>query len=295
MRIQEIDSFLAVCKYGSFTRAAAKIYTTQPTISQQISSLEREFGVQLIERGKGHHNVVLTPAGQAFLPQAEKWSRLWNETKNLLTASDIDQFGFACVGSFTDLVFPAISGIFDSLHRQCSLKLRGSTSFEIMPMVEEGKFDCGLICSPLPSNVVRMEAIALEKHVFVCKKGSSYDQVVHVSNLDMRNQLLIQWTPSVESWSEYWFGRETRPIADIGSIRNPKPFFTKPEVWSMVPVSALSLFGDDIRICEIDNPPPDRPFYLVSRYPAKEPYYSMIRSAILNIMRSIDGISVLVK
>lgn len=294
MRIQEIDSFLAVCKYGSFTRAAAKTYTTQPTISQHISSLEREFGVQLIERGKGHHNVVLTPAGQTFLPQAEKWSRLWNETKSVLNASEIDQFGFACVGSFTELAFPVIHAKFNALEKQCSLRLRGGTSYETMPLVEEGKFDCGLICTVTPSNIVRMEAIALEKHVFVCKKESHYGDFVHVSELNHRDQLLIHWTTSIDTWTDYWFGRETRPLADISSIRDPKPFFTHPEVWSMVPVSALPLFGDDVRVCEVDNPPPDRPFYLISRYPNKEPYFSIVRSAILEIMRGIEGMSVLV-
>ena len=99
MKIQQIEAFLAVCKYGTFTQAAERTFTTQPTISWQITSLEKELGKQLIIRGKGIHYLTLTPEGRVFLPQAEKWLRIWQETEDLMELGGAEQYHFSCAPS----------------------------------------------------------------------------------------------------------------------------------------------------------------------------------------------------
>ncbi|MEU1998032.1 LysR family transcriptional regulator [Nocardia gamkensis] len=70
MRLRQLEYFLAVWESGSFSAAAARLYVSQPSLSQQIRSLEKELGAQLLERGR--HGLVLTPAGRVFLPRAER-------------------------------------------------------------------------------------------------------------------------------------------------------------------------------------------------------------------------------
>ena len=50
MELKQLQSFAAVVKYGSFTKAAEKLYISQPTISTHIRTLEEELGRQLILR-----------------------------------------------------------------------------------------------------------------------------------------------------------------------------------------------------------------------------------------------------
>lgn len=68
MDISALQAFLAVAESGSFSRAAERIYLTQPAISKRIATLEKEIDARLFDRiGRGIH---LTPAGEALLTRA---------------------------------------------------------------------------------------------------------------------------------------------------------------------------------------------------------------------------------
>src|SRR5436190_21046098 len=68
MNLRQLRYLIAIADEGSFTRAAEQRLVAQPSLSQQIKSLERELGGSLLERlPKG---VRLTAAGKAFLPEA---------------------------------------------------------------------------------------------------------------------------------------------------------------------------------------------------------------------------------
>ncbi len=68
MNLRQLHFFLAVADEGSFTRAAERLFVAQPSLSQQVKSLEQELGGLLLERlPKG---VRLTAAGKAFATEA---------------------------------------------------------------------------------------------------------------------------------------------------------------------------------------------------------------------------------
>ncbi|WP_158852672.1 LysR family transcriptional regulator [Saccharothrix deserti] len=69
MRLRQLEYFVAICEYGSFSAAADQLLVAQPSLSQQIRALERELGTELLERGR--LGVALTAAGRVFLPRAQ--------------------------------------------------------------------------------------------------------------------------------------------------------------------------------------------------------------------------------
>jgi len=65
MDISALQAFIAVAEAGSFSRAAERIFLTQPAISKRIAALEQEIGARLFDRvGRKIH---LTQAGEALL------------------------------------------------------------------------------------------------------------------------------------------------------------------------------------------------------------------------------------
>lgn len=59
--LHQLRLYLVLAQELHFGRAAARVYVTQPTFSQQIRSLEQRLGVTLVERGG--RGVRLTAAG----------------------------------------------------------------------------------------------------------------------------------------------------------------------------------------------------------------------------------------
>src|SRR5215207_5044806 len=70
MELRHLRYFLAVAEEGSFTRAAARLHVTQPSLSQQIRQLERTVGGELFTRSKGRRGVALTEVGQVLAHEA---------------------------------------------------------------------------------------------------------------------------------------------------------------------------------------------------------------------------------
>src|SRR3954453_13602016 len=68
MTLRQLEYLVAVVEEGSFTRAAERLYVSQPALSHQIRALEKDVGGELLERLP--HAVHLTPMGRAFLPHA---------------------------------------------------------------------------------------------------------------------------------------------------------------------------------------------------------------------------------
>src|SRR3954468_3795926 len=68
MTLRQMQYFLAVVDEGSFTRAAERLFVSQPALSHQVKALEQDLGGALLERRP--QAVHLTPLGRAFLPHA---------------------------------------------------------------------------------------------------------------------------------------------------------------------------------------------------------------------------------
>lgn len=82
-----LNVFIEVCKAGSFTKAAAKLYVTPSAVMQQMDALEREYGAKLFIRS--YHGVQPTDTGSYLLEQAEDMmQRSQAVLSRLRTASD---------------------------------------------------------------------------------------------------------------------------------------------------------------------------------------------------------------
>jgi DNA-binding transcriptional LysR family regulator len=82
MDIFQIETFMAVAREGSFSRAAKKLYRTQPAISQSVRKLEQELGEPLFDRSS--REGILTDAGRVLQDYGEKLLNLRGEAMTAL-------------------------------------------------------------------------------------------------------------------------------------------------------------------------------------------------------------------
>ncbi|MBQ3302799.1 MAG: LysR family transcriptional regulator [Eggerthellaceae bacterium] len=70
MNIDYIREFIVLAETLNFTKAASRLYCSQPALSKHIAAIEHELGAELVERGEGR--VALTPIGSIYLDEARR-------------------------------------------------------------------------------------------------------------------------------------------------------------------------------------------------------------------------------
>jgi DNA-binding transcriptional LysR family regulator len=95
MTLKQLESLLWVSRLRSFRGAAAQLGATQPAVSVRIAQLEKELGVQLIDRDR--RGVNLTPEGRAYSAHAER-ILLWTAELRALGESRAERRGRVMLG-----------------------------------------------------------------------------------------------------------------------------------------------------------------------------------------------------
>ena len=158
MDYDQLASFLEVAKLHSFSRAAEKIYRTQPAISAQIRLLEQECGERLFNRsGK---RVQLTPAGEILERYARKIIDLHREALEAIAELNQTVRGKLHLGAneATCLyVLPKTFAQFRQLYPLVQISIYRNFSHKIMQKVQEGAVELGIVT--LPQTATNLEVI----------------------------------------------------------------------------------------------------------------------------------------
>ena len=80
MNFNKLKYVIVVAEEGSITKAAKKLYISQPSLSQCIRSIEEDLGAEIFIRGKS--SITLTPAGEAYI----EWAKATIESAHQLEA-----------------------------------------------------------------------------------------------------------------------------------------------------------------------------------------------------------------
>lgn len=140
MDLSQIQYFLAIIETQGFTKAAERLFVSQPSLSAGIKKLEQELGVVLFERGG--RRAVLTPAGKLFL---EKARNIINEYQSALqTLQDFQQYPTLRLGVTCTLRISVISSLvsaFRVIHPHITIELKDSYVNNLNKLLETGEVD----------------------------------------------------------------------------------------------------------------------------------------------------------
>jgi DNA-binding transcriptional LysR family regulator len=160
--IRQIQSFLHVADLGSFTRAAEKMHTMQPALSQQVRDLEGELGIRLFDRTT--RRVELTEAGAEFRVIAAKIIEdLESAVRNAhdLAERKRGRVVVAAPPLLAAAVVPRAIADFRQKHPGLEVRLIDARTDQIVEYVRSGQVDCGL--GTFPSGEVGINSTLLAR------------------------------------------------------------------------------------------------------------------------------------
>lgn len=149
MDIQNIRAFLMVAETRSFSRAAEKLFITQPAISKRISTLEYSLDCQLFDRlGK---NIQLTQAGEALIPSYQRILAEIEESKRIISTLRTQVSGHLKFGTSHHIGLhrlPPILKQYTNQYPQVELDIRFMDSEQAAALILKGDIELALITLP---------------------------------------------------------------------------------------------------------------------------------------------------
>ncbi len=148
MDLFQLKYFVAVASEGSFTKASRRLFVSQPALSRQISDLEKEVGHSLFDRTS--KRVCLTQKGVYLFEQAQVILNQVDDLKKELRNSDQLEGTISIGGAESpsaDIVFRALSQ-FQKLNPKVKFEIRSSNALELIPNINNGLCDFGILNTP---------------------------------------------------------------------------------------------------------------------------------------------------
>jgi len=173
MELRHLRYFVGVAEALSFTRAAEKLHTAQPSLTRQISDLEEELGVQLLNRTK--RQVTLTDEGRSFLVDAKRVLALAAETVESVRRLRSGETRAFNVGYVSNLFYDLLPNTLASFHQSfptVSVNLFDLSCGEQFRALEEGKLDLGFVGlhEPIARRGLEFRAVVSYKTVVALPK-----------------------------------------------------------------------------------------------------------------------------
>ncbi|WP_344580380.1 LysR substrate-binding domain-containing protein [Nonomuraea roseoviolacea] len=153
MHGRDLRYFVTTAEELHFTRAAERLFVSQPALSKQIRMLERQLGAPLFERDR--QGVRLTPVGAALLPHARRVLAAWDESWEAVVRARSEQRATLVVGMSTSPgrggLLPAIRSRFTALHPEATVRLRQVGWEDATAGLADGAADVAFVWLPVPA------------------------------------------------------------------------------------------------------------------------------------------------
>jgi len=205
MDMEQIECFLAVSRYSSYSKASQEISLSQSSISKKILALESELGIKVFDRST--HEVKLTRAGQLLAEYGEQLLQTYNlfldelkKDHNVMTCKlVIGSIYFSPKGA----VMPVIAK-FSRLHPDIQIEIIRDTSIPLVGKLLNYEIDIAFVSNVYPSNYrstvpnfsqddrLISFSISKEPYCLAVGKGHRLATRPYVDYQDIKNEKFIE-------------------------------------------------------------------------------------------------------
>ncbi len=259
MKIDTMRCFCAVIEEQSFRAAANRLHRSQPAISQQIKTLEREVGHTLLER----RGCRPTPAGHLLYGRARK---ILNEAESLAReVADYDEAQAMALRVGTSdttalYILPPVIGAFSRAMPQTRLVLVNRPSAAIADQVRLGELDLGIVTLPVAREELEERDLFEQELILTLPRLHPLASRKHVELAELRDEpmlLLDDTTRTGHLLRAYLHeaGYEPLVVLDTGSFEVIKRYVGEGIGISFLPRVAVTRKDRNIATAAVDGLP----------------------------------------
>lgn len=184
MTLRSLEIFVTVTETGKMSDAATALHIAQPTISQAIAELEREYGVQLFDRLS--RKLYITDAGRQLLSYAQNiiatTSEMEKQMKNLSACKTIRLGATITVGK---CVLVDIVKRFEAMHPNISIVVTIENTATIEDLLLGSRLDLALVEGNIHSTELVFRPAIPDELVLVCHRDHPFAAKASVSLLGL--------------------------------------------------------------------------------------------------------------
>ncbi len=192
MNIRYLRIFKMVCEEESITKAAEKLFITQPAVSNAISELERDLGVCLFDRIS--RKVYLNETGKLFLAKVIKLLDLYdNLEKNVKELEDNAAIKIGSSITIANFILPKAIVDFEAIYKNTPTKVTIGNAGKIEAMLYNNEIDLGLIEGVIYNEELIKIPFSSYKLAIICspKHRLALEEPIDINNL-MQERLLLR-------------------------------------------------------------------------------------------------------
>ena len=261
MELRHLRYFVAVAEELNFTKAAQRMCTVQPSLSQQIKDLEQEVGVQLLMRT--NRKVELTAEGQAFLKEARL--SLEHAEKAMIDARQIaklskEQLNIGFVPVAEMKVFPYIMPNIRAQFPELKIHFHSLMDVDQISAVRKGEIDIAFTRYVEESPDIESVQIFTEPLALIVPKNSPVAEQRYISIKNMNNQDFIisdeHSSPELYRIIQDFFKQNK---LNVNLVQHSTNILLNVNLvgmgvgWSLVPSYVIPLLGDKILVKDRKN------------------------------------------
>ena len=166
MEMHQLRYFAKVAELGNVTRAAAACFVSQPSLSQQLTKLERELGQPLFDRlGRG---VRLTEAGRLFRRYCVQILSLAEDARTRVADDpDSGRVVLAAIPTVAPYYLPGVLTRFAKAAPRVRIEILEDTTANIVRQLAEGEVEMAIVALPVPAEHVHTQPLFTEELVAV--------------------------------------------------------------------------------------------------------------------------------
>jgi LysR family hydrogen peroxide-inducible transcriptional activator len=196
MNLRDLRYLVAVADHRHFGKAAAACFVSQPTLSAQIKKLERELGVELIERNP--RQIMVTATGVRVVEHARAMLREADTIEQIAQRSQDPEGGSIRMGLIPTVAPYLLPHVVPDLHRRfpkLELLLAEEKTDVSLDLLRRGQLDVAVLALPVPDDQLDGELLFSEDFVLAVPSDhplAGSDEPVDVSVLADEPVLLLE-------------------------------------------------------------------------------------------------------